>query len=197
MEELRKKNNSLNVVDRKLPTKGFHNKVSLSAFSLLFSELIQYTHRRVHNVKDFERRLADIGYNVGLRLLEYISWKEKATKRETEFERILHFISNTVWKMLFGKNARPEKSKQVAGRYMITEDETLVNKFISVPKDLAGLSCGSFVGGIVEGILYASEFLAKVTTHSVQVPENPRFPRTVILIELDKEVFEREAPQDG
>lgn len=43
---------------------------------------------------------------------------------------------------------------------MITENEPLMNKYISIPKDLTGLNCGSFLGGIVEGILDAAEFVS-------------------------------------
>lgn len=49
---------------------------------------------------------------------------------------------------------------------MITEDELLVNKFTSVSKDMVGLNCGIFVGGIVEGILdvyeFASDYILKL-----------------------------------
>jgi len=44
-----------NIVDRPMNVKG-RGDVSLSAFSFLFSELIQYTHRKVHSIKDLERR---------------------------------------------------------------------------------------------------------------------------------------------
>lgn len=42
---------------------------------------------------------------------------------------------------------------------MITEDSTLVDKYISVPKDMQGLNCASLVGGLVEGMLDAAEFV--------------------------------------
>lgn len=42
---------------------------------------------------------------------------------------------------------------------MITEDFTVVDQFISVPKDMQGLNCASLVGGIVEGMLDGGEFV--------------------------------------
>lgn len=42
---------------------------------------------------------------------------------------------------------------------MITEESTLVDKFISVPKDMTGLNCAALVGGLVEGMLDAAEFV--------------------------------------
>eukprot|EP01125_Pyxidicula_operculata_P015543 TRINITY_DN5281_c0_g1_i1.p1 TRINITY_DN5281_c0_g1~~TRINITY_DN5281_c0_g1_i1.p1 ORF type:complete len:199 (-),score=30.03 TRINITY_DN5281_c0_g1_i1:114-710(-) len=185
-----KKRNVMNIVDRPLPDRKSKKEVSLSAFCFLFSELVQYTHRRVTHIKDLERRLADVGYSVGLRLLEYIAWKEKFTKRDTRMVRFLQFIANTVWKMLFGKPATLEKSMDKKEQFMITEDTTLINKFISVPKDMQGLNCASLVGGIVEGMLDGAEFPARVSTHSVQTEE--RFPKTVILIEFEDSVLERD-----
>ena len=43
---------------------------------------------------------------------------------------------------------------------MITENELLMNKYISIPKDLTGLNCSAFLGGLVEGILDAAEFVS-------------------------------------
>lgn len=42
---------------------------------------------------------------------------------------------------------------------MITEDTTLINQYISVTKDTAGLNTAAFVAGIVEGILDAADFV--------------------------------------
>ncbi|KAG4158061.1 hypothetical protein ERO13_D02G098900v2 [Gossypium hirsutum] len=41
------------------------DKVSLSAFAFLFSELVQYNQTRVDNIAELERRLEDAGYAVG------------------------------------------------------------------------------------------------------------------------------------
>jgi len=64
------------------------------------------------NNPNHHNRLADVGYNVGLRLAELVPWKEKAVKRETRLLRILYFISNTTWKYLFGKDAVLERSTE-------------------------------------------------------------------------------------
>jgi len=181
----------MNIVDRPLTDRKAQTQVSLSAYCLLFSELIQYTQRRVNHIKDLERRLADIGYSVGLRLLEYSVWKERYVKRDTNMVRFLQFISNQVWKVLFGKAAILEKSVEKKEQFMITEDSTLIDQFISVPKDMHGLNCASLVGGIVEGMLDGAEFPARVTTHSVAV-ETQKTPRTVILIEFDQVTMDRE-----
>jgi len=53
----------------------------------------------------------DIGYDIGARLCEYISYKEKITKRGNNIINVLHFISNTVWKNLFNSVASVEKHR--------------------------------------------------------------------------------------
>jgi hypothetical protein len=59
-------------------------------------------------------RISNIGYVIGIRLLELITYKEKSTKREIKISEILTFISCTVWKYLFGKTSDSlEKSKDV------------------------------------------------------------------------------------
>jgi len=42
---------------------------------------------------------------------------------------------------------------------MISENEPLVSKFISTPREMTQLNCAAFVAGIVEGILDAAEFV--------------------------------------
>jgi hypothetical protein len=50
-------------------------------------------------------RLWEVGYQVGLRMLELQSFREKKVKRELEIVGILGFISVNVWKALFGERA--------------------------------------------------------------------------------------------
>jgi hypothetical protein len=49
--------------------------VSLSAFSYLFSELVQYSQQRVDALHDLEKKLSAIGYVVGLRSLELLTYR--------------------------------------------------------------------------------------------------------------------------
>lgn len=73
---------------------------------------------------------------------------------------------------------------------MISDNEPLVNKFISVPKDMSSLNCAAFVAGIIEAMLEGSQFPAKVTAHSTPIPGFPL--RTTFLIKFDASVMERE-----
>lgn len=180
-----------NIVDR--PVSRGKGEVSLSAFAFLFSEAVQYSQTRVSNIADLEQRLEDLGHGVGLRMLEVLVHREKANRRETRLLGILSFIHSTVWKSLFGKVADSlEKSTEHEDEYMISEKELLVNKYISVPRDMGAFNCGSFVAGIVKGVLDSAGFPARVTAHYVQV-EGQHRPRTTLLVKFAEEVIERES----
>ncbi|KAI9143791.1 NO signaling/Golgi transport ligand-binding domain-containing protein [Paraphysoderma sedebokerense] len=164
-------------------------EVSLGAFAFLFSEIVQYSQKRVNGIQDLERKLSELGYRVGIRVLELLIWREKNSKRETKILNVLYFINTLVWKALFGKAADSlEKSAQNEDEYMISDNELLVNKFISVPKELSQFNAGAFVAGIVEAILDGCQFPARVTAHSVPTESQPL--RTTILIKFDAKVFD-------
>ncbi|PQM42050.1 trafficking protein particle complex subunit 5 [Prunus yedoensis var. nudiflora] len=180
-----------NVLDKPL-SKG-KQEVSLSAFAFLFSELVQYNQTQVDNIAELERRLEDAGYAVGARVLELLCHRDKGNRRETRLLGILSFVHSTVWKVLFGKVADSlEKGTEHEDEYMISEKELLVNRFISIPKDMGTFNCGAFVAGIVRGVLDGAGFPAVVTAHFVPV-EGQQRPRTTILIKFAEEVLRREA----
>ncbi|KAK3032345.1 hypothetical protein RJ639_035396 [Escallonia herrerae] len=101
---------------------------------------------------------------------------------------IVSFVS--IWK---GRNMclrvadSLEKGTEHEDEYMISEKELLVNRFISIPKDMGTFNCGAFVAGIVRGVLDSAGFPAVVTAHFVPVEGQLR-PRTTILIKFAEEV---------
>ncbi|KAI7874161.1 TRAPP I complex [Lichtheimia hyalospora FSU 10163] len=166
-------------------------EVSLSAQTFLFSEMLQYTQKRVNGIQDLERKLNEFGYRVGLRMLELLVWREKNAKRETRVLGVLYFIHSVVWKALFGKQADSlEKSTENEDEYMISDNDPILSRYISVPKELSQLNCNAFVAGIVEAVLDGCQFPARVTAHTVPIDGFPQ--RTTVLIKLDKEVLQRE-----
>ncbi|KAK8566621.1 hypothetical protein V6N13_002318 [Hibiscus sabdariffa] len=170
------------------PLSRSKQEVSLSAFAFLFSELVQYNQTQVDNISELERRLEDAGYAVGARVLELLCHRDKGNRRETRLLGILSFVHSTVWKVLFGKAADSlEKGTEHEDEYMISEKDLLVNKFISVPKDMGTFNCGAFVAGIVRSVLDGAGFPAVVTAHFVPM-EGLQRPRTTILIKFAEEV---------
>ena len=51
-------------------------------------------------------RLEDLGYGVGHRLLELLYFRERGSKRDVRLLDILRFIHSTLWRYLFGRQAR-------------------------------------------------------------------------------------------
>ena len=172
----------------------------MGAFAFLFSEIVQYSQTRVSNVSELERKLANVGFDVGVRMLELLVHREKAGKRENRILGILSFLHTNVWKNLFGKTAdslergtsvstlcpppffilevplasraltqdwtlpyllSSSSQTQADDEYMISDHDLLVNRFISVPRDMGHLNCGAFAAGIVEGVLKSSGFPAR------------------------------------
>eukprot|EP01028_Stygiella_incarcerata_P001334 TRINITY_DN1223_c0_g1_i2.p1 TRINITY_DN1223_c0_g1~~TRINITY_DN1223_c0_g1_i2.p1 ORF type:complete len:187 (+),score=51.26 TRINITY_DN1223_c0_g1_i2:108-668(+) len=166
--------------------------VSLSSFSFLFSEIVRYGLRRSRSTADLEKGLSKTGYLVGVRLLELLTIREKGGKRETKLIGILQFIHGTLWKYLFGKNADGiEKSTENEDEYMIADRMPLVNRFVSVPRDMPHLNCAAYVAGIIQGVLDGSGFPAQVSAHTVDTPGTGK--RTIFLMKFESSVIARES----
>lgn len=167
----------------------------MSAWAFMFSEVVQYTQKRVSGIGDLERRLNTLGYRVGSRMLEATIWRAesttKAPKRETRFLPALMWIHTVLWRQLFGKSADAiEKSVENDDEYMVIDNDPPITRHISIPKEMSQLSCSAFTAGIVEAVLDGLCFPARVTAHSVPTDQHPL--RTTILIKLDRSVLDRE-----
>ena len=54
----------------------------------------------------YDNRLANLGYQVGIKILDLLVLREKQQyRRETKLINMLTFIKTSVWKNLFGKEA--------------------------------------------------------------------------------------------
>ena len=80
-------------------------------------------------------------------------------------------------KSLFGKEAdKLEHANDDDRTYYLIEKESLVNKFISVPKDKGNLNCAAFSAGIIEGILNTSNFVRFLHNNYILNGKNLNFP---------------------
>lgn len=141
-------------------------EINISAYALLFSEIVQYCQNRVLSVPELQAKLSELGFHVGQRILDLLFARERNFKRETKLLNILVFIKTTMWKALFGKEAdKLEHANDDERTYFIIEKEPVVNKYISIPKDKGSLNCAAFIAGIIEAVLVCSNFPAKVTVH--------------------------------
>lgn len=91
---------------------------------------------------------------------------------------------------------------------MITDNEPLVNQYISVPREMSQLNCAAFVAGVVEGVCCGCGMGAGVSAHWVggeedgggggKGREGEMWPgKTVFLIRFEEGVVEREKGGGG
>jgi hypothetical protein len=119
---------------------------------------------------------------------------------------ILQFVSATVWKFLFGKNADSlERSVENSDEFMIIDYEPLTSTYCSVPPDLGQLSADAYISGIICGVLSGAGFDARVTAHNVALEDGeyntssfimPRKEKAVFLVKFDPSVSQRDAAMD-
>jgi len=175
-------------------------ELSQASFAYLFGEMVSYAQKRVTGIQDLEKRLNVQGHPIGLKLLDLLLYREppRSQVRPLHIIALLQFIVQVLWKHLFSRPADAlEKSSnpETPDEYMISDNEPLVNQYISVPKEMNQLNCAAFVAGIIEGSCDGAGFPARVTAHSVGTGvEGELWPgKTVFLIKFQKEVVERES----
>ena len=205
---LRYPSNRRSIYDRHL-NRSRTAELSKASFAYLFNEMITYAQRRVTGITDLEKRLNVQGHPVGVKLLDLLLYRSPVpfssttsaanSLRPTRVINLLQFISTTLWKHLFGRPADAlEKSQDNKDEYMITDNDPIVNTYISVPKEMNQLNCAAYVAGIIEGVCDGCDFAARVTAHSVGEEDEPSqadkmWPgRTVFLVKFSEEVMERE-----
>ena len=166
--------------------------VALSAFSFIFSEMVQYFQLQSQSVADLERKLEETGYGIGQRMSELVGVRERVTKRDLVLVDFLVFVRDVIWKHMFNKAAdNLEQSTDNEDEYMIYENTPITNAFVSVPDDMGYFTCAAFIAGILSGVMDSASFNAKVTAHTVS--EEGVADRTVFLVKFTREVMEREA----
>ena len=165
-------------------------EVNLSAFSLLFAELVKHSYARVTKISDLENKLASAGKAVGYRVLELETFRNRRGRRDKKIIPMLQFVTGPCWKSLFGKEEDAlQASADEEGVYMIYEAKPCTNKYISVPANLGGdraLNVAAYIGGIVAGILTAAGFAAGVQTLLAEDG------RTAFVITFEDHVVERD-----
>ena len=191
-------------LDRPLPLQPRLQRpdVSLSAFSWLFSELIQYSQQRADSVDDIEKRLSDLGYTVGSRYLDLSLLRAAPTLQPATLARprtllsLLQHIHGSLWKQLFSHPADGlEKSNDSDDEYYIYDNSPITNRYLSVPKGLGTLNCAAFIAGIIGGVCDAAGFTCEVSAHVNAGAASKE--RTVYIVKFDAAVMKREAQLQG
>jgi hypothetical protein len=60
--------------------------------------------------------LEAIGSGVGLRLLELLVFRERASRREVQLLKALVFLQTTLWRYLFGRDAQNLEQSNAVSR---------------------------------------------------------------------------------
>ena len=100
----------------------------------------------------------------------------------TDSYRSYSSFQSVFWKNVFG---RPADSLEVYddSEYLMSDKDLLVNRFVSVPKDLGDLNCGAFAAGMVRGILRSAGFPARVSAcYSGSGPSDPPGQKTTNIL---------------
>ncbi|KAL8710045.1 MAG: hypothetical protein Q9220_005316 [cf. Caloplaca sp. 1 TL-2023] len=191
-QQLRTPSNRKTIYDRNL-NRTRTAELSRASFAYLFSEMVSYAQKRVTGIQDLERRLNEQGYPLGLRLLPLILYREppRTSVRPNRILPLLQFIHGPLWRHLFGRTADAiEHSSSANNEYMISDNEPLVNQYISIPKEMSQLNCAAYVAGIIEGVCDGCGLKAAVSAHNGGTEMWPG--KTVFLIRFDEGVVERE-----
>ncbi|KAL2865197.1 trafficking protein particle complex subunit 5 [Aspergillus lucknowensis] len=205
---LRVPSNRKTIYDRHL-NRSRNAELSRASFAFLFGEMVTYAQRRVTGIQDLERRLNEQGYPLGLRLLDLLFYRTMSTSSSSALSSsstsasppnrplrilpLLHLIHGPLWRLLFNRPAdalEHSVSPDTPNEYMITDNDPLVNTYISVPKEMNQLNCAAFVAGIIEGVCDGCGFEAKVTAHNQPTEMWPS--RTIFLLRFGESVMERE-----
>ena len=170
---------SSSVISR--PTARSRSEVSLSMFSLLFSELVTLALNTEQDGRHLEEKLHSIGKSIGERCLGLLHLRDRPYRRETSANSCLQFIATSVWRQLYGRPAEIHTTDQPSELYLVDRG-MLLNKFISISPEAAKegnmVNCSSLAAGIVEGMMQLAGFtntkVEAVYTHtgSMQVVED-------------------------
>ncbi|KAI4132639.1 MAG: hypothetical protein LQ338_000579 [Usnochroma carphineum] len=197
LQQLRTPSNRKTIYDRNL-NRTRTAELSRASFAYLISEMVSYAQKRVTGIQDLERRLNEQGYPLGLRLLPLLLYREPArtSVRPNRILPLLQFIHGLLWRHLFGRTADAiEHSSSANNEYMVSDNEPLVNQYISVPKEMNQLNCAAYVAGIIEGVCDGCGLKAAVSAHNGGTEMWPG--KTVFLIRFEEGVVEREGLLEG
>ncbi|ETI21482.1 hypothetical protein G647_07829 [Cladophialophora carrionii CBS 160.54] len=196
------------IYDRNL-NRSRNAELSRSSFAYLFMEMVSYAHKRVKGIQDFEKRLNEQGYPLGVKLLDLLLYRATPmggsstsgggssgsgradSNRPLRLLPLLNLLTTKLYPLLFSRPADSlEQSTTNPGEYMIIDNTPLTNQYISVPKEMNQLAVAAYIAGIIEGVCDAAGFACKASAHNTSTDVWPN--RTVFLIKFEESVLERE-----
>lgn len=197
---LRTPSNRKTIYDRNL-NRSRNAELSRASFAFLFMEMVTHAQKKIKSVSDFEKKLNEQGYPLGMKLLDLLLYRSTPAgssgsssvpaARPLRILPLLTLINNKLYPMLFSRPADSlEQDTNEANKYMIIDNTPLTNTYISVPKEMNQLSVAAFIAGIIEGVCDGAGFPCKVSAHNQGTDVWPN--RTVFLVAFEEQVMERE-----
>lgn len=131
---------------------------------------MKYLNETSETVEQIEEKLFKFGQDIGWRLVEIIALKTNNPIRYIKINTVLQFISTKLWPELYYKSTdQLQKSTDDPRVYYVYENEPVINKYITLPRELKNsLNCANFNAGIIFSVLACFGFKAEVKTLSVQ-----------------------------
>ena len=106
-------------------------------------------------------------------------WRDKSAKKESQLLNVLFFVTNSFWKLICGHSADSlERSTENENEYMIFDNDPLISRYISPPKELISLNCSIFYGGMIESILRSNSYVKILKTIKIIVVLEFDYKRT-------------------
>ncbi|KAL7715195.1 Transport protein particle subunit trs31 [Entamoeba marina] len=119
-----------------------------------------YQEKDVVTTSQFHDKLFDLGFNVGMRMLELICIREKECGREITVDNVVSFIAKDMWRILFGYQVDIGRVRGKPNEFLITDKGLIVTEFIC--SDKRGFYCVSYVAGIAQACLDGFDFKGNV-----------------------------------
>lgn len=175
--------NQKSIYERNL--RNSRQDLSISSFSYLLSEICQ---RFLAANKDcnLDLELSKVGEKIGGKYLDLVVFREKLYKREIKHVEMLKFVQGILWKNLFGKAADSlEKIIDSDTSYKLIDK---CMSYLQYSSPHPNFHIGSFVAGIIQGVLKVSSFPCEVT-----VMEGNSECEVFFFIEFTRDVLARES----
>jgi trafficking protein particle complex subunit 5 len=149
-------------------------KMPLSSLSYLTYGIIDYL---LEQKCDVEESLRAMGYEAGLRLLEIHGFR-----REVHIPSLLYRLTYIFLPNIEESSRKIEKIRGEEDVYLLTDDDGVFGRFISVPPEWGDFSADSITCGIIQAVIAASGHSSDVAAYSS--PTEERQSRVVFQIRI-------------
>jgi hypothetical protein len=177
-------------LDRNVRDDG--GRVSVASYVYLFNEMAALSRTTPSDAADnsqWESRLAELGASVGVRTLGIAALNDPHVKhRDLSTDDIVKFVATVMWRRWFDRPASRYASAE-GGIHFVNDDEPAFLPLRPPESENSDFHYGSFVAGMVQGVLGACGFPATVS--ALYINPSPS-AATQFLVQWDASVLERE-----